>query len=186
MSTSNAAAIRRRANIQPSTPTPTPTSSRSTTSNFTSSNTPVDQSQPRRLTLPEVVANFDQRISKLESDINSSPQMPNSTSSSIEPNDLRTVLNEYNERFEMIANEISNMKDTLLSLQTYTMDVNKMLLNERVRILSDLGNNVKMAPIEDTDITSVFSLASVADGSQVVENAPGSPTSVDMREEITR
>ena len=64
----------------------------------------------------------------------------------------------------MIASEISNIKDALLSLQTYTMDVNKMLLNERVRVLSDLGNNVKMAPIEDTDITSVFSLAS--DGNQ--------------------
>jgi len=41
-----------------------------------------------------------------------------------------------------------------------------------------------MAPIEDADITSVFSLAS--DGNQPNENAPGSPTSVDMREEITR
>lgn len=178
MSTSNAAAIRRRAGIQSSTPTPSP----SPTPRSTASNTPADQSQPRKLTLPEVVSNFDQRISKLETDIKSSPQMP----SSVEPNDLRNVLNEYNERFEMIANEITNMKDTIISLQTYTMDVNKMLLNERVRVLSDLGNNVKMTPIEDTDITSVFSLTSAADGSQVVENTPGSPTSVDMREELTR
>ena len=178
MSTSNAAAIRRRANVQPTTPTPTPNSSRSTTSNPT-----VDQSQPRKLTLPEVVANFDQRISNLEKDIHSTSQMSNTMSNSIQSDELRNILNEYNERFEMIANEISNMKDTLLSLQTYTMDVNKMLLNERVRILSDLGNNIK---IEDTDITSVFSLPSANDGSQVVENAPGSPTSVDMREELTR
>ena len=86
----------------------------------------------------------------------------------------------------MIATEITNMKDALLSLQTYTMDVNKMLLNERVRVLSDLGNNINMAPIEDTDITSVFSLASAADSVHANENAPGSPTSVDMREELKR
>lgn len=178
MSTSNAAAIRRRAGIQSSTPTPSP----SPTPHSTTINTPADQSQPRKLTLPEVISNFDKRISKLETDIKSSPQMP----SSLEPNDLHNLLNEYNERFEMIANEITNMKDTLIRLQTYTMDVNKMLLNERVRVLSDMGNNVKVAPIEDTDITSVISLTSATDGSQVVENAPGSPTSVDMREELGR
>ena len=185
MSSSNAAAIRRRAGIQPSTPVSTPppttTSSRSTTSNSAAD-------QPRKLTLPEVIANFDQRINKLEENIKSSPQMPSNASSSIEPNELQNVLNEYNDRFEMIASEISNIKDALLSLQTYTMDVNKMLLNERVRVLSDLGNNIKMAPVEDAEITSVFSLAS--DGNQEYnrpnENAPGSPTSVDMREEITR
>ena len=183
MSSSNAAAIRRRAGIQPSTPAPgpapTPTSSRSTASNST-----ADQSQARKLTLPEVISNFDQRIGKLEENIKSSAQMPRNASNSIEPDDLQNLLSEYNDRFEMIASEISNIKDALLSLQTYTMDVNKMLVNERVRVLSDLGNNVKMAPMEDTDITSVFSLAS--DGNQPNENAPGSPTSVDMREEITR
>jgi hypothetical protein len=181
MSSSNAAAIRRRAGIQPSTPAPapTPTSSRSTASNST-----ADQSQARKLTLPEVISNFDQRIGKLEENIKSSTQMPSNASNSIQPDDLQNLLSEYNDRFEMIASEISNIKDALLSLQTYTMDVNKMLVNERVRVLSDLGNNVKMSPIEDTDITSVFSLAS--DGNQPYENAPGSPTSLDMREEITR
>lgn len=177
MSSSNAAAIRRRAGIQPSTPTPTPQPSTTTISS-------TDQSQPRKLTLPEVIANFDQRINKLEENIKSSTQMPSNVSNLIEPDDIRSVLNEYNDRFEMIATEITNMKDALLSLQTYTMDVNKMLLNERVRVLSDLGNNIKMAPIEDTDITSVFSLASGADSVPVNENAPGSPTSVDMREEM--
>lgn len=181
MSSSNAAAIRRRAGIQPSTPTPTPTPPRSTTSNSS-----TDQSQARKLTLPEVISNFDQRIGKLEENIKSSAQMPSNASNAIEPNDLQNVLSEYNDRFEMIASEISNIKDALLSLQTYTMDVNKMLLNERVRVLSDLGSNVKMAAIDDTDITSIFSLASAADGNQTNENAPGSPTSVDMREEITR
>ena len=183
MSSSNAAAIRRRVGIQSSTPTPTPTP---TPPRSTTSNSSTDQSQARKLTLPEVISNFDQRIGKLEENIKSSSQMPINASNAIEPDDLQNVLSEYNDRFEMIATEISNIKDALLSLQTYTMDVNKMLLHERVRVLSDLGSNVKMAAIDDTDITSIFSLASAADGNQTNENTPGSPTSVDMREEITR
>ena len=90
MSSSNAAAIRRRAGIQPSTPTPTPTPPRSTTSNSS-----TDQSQARKLTLPEVITNFDQRIGKLEENIKSSAQMPSNASNAIEPDDLQNVLSEY-------------------------------------------------------------------------------------------
>ena len=92
MSSSNAAAIRRRAGIQPSTPTPTPQPSTTTISS-------TDKSQPRKLTLPEVITNFDQRINKLEENIKSSTQMPSNVSNLIEPDDIRSVLNEYNDRF---------------------------------------------------------------------------------------
>lgn len=40
-------------------------------------------------------------------------------------------LNEYDTRFEIIVNEIAELKFIVLKLQTYTMDVNKMLLEER-------------------------------------------------------
>ena len=62
------------------------------------------------------------------------------------------------------------------------MDVNKVLMDERVRVLSDLGTNVQFTN-DDADVTSVFSLASEVTNSK---NNIGqeSPTSVDMREEI--
>jgi hypothetical protein len=41
----------------------------------------------------------------------------------------------------MIVEEVATLKDIVLKLQTYTMDVNKTLLEERINILSDLGNN---------------------------------------------
>jgi hypothetical protein len=44
------------------------------------------------------------------------------------------------------------MKDTIMKLQTYTMDVNKMLLEERVNVLSDLGENKSMFVMEDTTL----------------------------------
>jgi hypothetical protein len=55
--------------------------------------------------------------------------------------DLNQILEEYNNRFVLLAEEIGQMKDALMKLQTYTMDVNKMLLEERVNVLSDLGND---------------------------------------------
>jgi hypothetical protein len=53
------------------------------------------------------------------------------------PSNITEVLDEFNSRFETMAVEIENLKNIVLSLQSYTMDVNKMLLEERVRILSD-------------------------------------------------
>jgi hypothetical protein len=49
----------------------------------------------------------------------------------IQAPDFSDMFREYDDRFEMLATEISNLKDMLLNLQSYTMDVNKMLLEER-------------------------------------------------------
>jgi hypothetical protein len=46
--------------------------------------------------------------------------------------DISTILEDFNTRFVMLAEEISTLKDSLLKLQTYTMEVNRMLLEERV------------------------------------------------------
>ena len=37
---------------------------------------------------------------------------------------------------------MNSLKDIVMQLQTYTMSVNKALYDERINILSDLGNNV--------------------------------------------
>jgi hypothetical protein len=46
-------------------------------------------------------------------------------------------MNEYDSRFEILVSEIAELKFIVLKLQTYTMDVNKMLLEERQ--LADSG-----------------------------------------------
>jgi hypothetical protein len=182
MSSSNAAAIRRRAGINPPAPTPAPTSNQRQPSSSTS-NVSSTQSQEtsRKLTLPEVISVFDKRISKLEENIKSASNQTSNVmqSSSDTPSNLNEILGEFNMRFEVLADEISTLKDTILRLQTFTMDVNKMLLNERVRVLSDLGPNLQMSN-DEADINSVFSLASESVGIQ--RESP--TTSVDMREEL--
>jgi hypothetical protein len=69
-----------------------------------------------------------------------------------EESSVAEVLQEYENRFMLLAEEIAQLKDTLMKLQTYTMDVNKMLLEERVNVLSDLGNDKTMFVMEDATL----------------------------------
>jgi len=149
MSNSNAAAIRRRANIQP------PPNNGSIQSK--SMAPPINT---KELTLPQVIALIDTRLVALEKfakDAGSNPvssiqnnlgdKLSDKLSLVLDDPDvgfatdveLNTVISEFNERFEILAVEINTIKDVVLKLQSFTMDVNKMLLNERIRVLSDLG-----------------------------------------------
>jgi Ser/Thr protein kinase RdoA (MazF antagonist) len=49
---------------------------------------------------------------------------------------LKELLAEYDERFQILATEIQDIKDIVLKLQSYTMDVNKTLLEERIQIMN--------------------------------------------------
>jgi hypothetical protein len=51
---------------------------------------------------------------------------------------MEEMVEEFDKRYNMLAEEIINIKNIVLSLQSYTMEVNKTLLDERVRIFSDL------------------------------------------------
>jgi hypothetical protein len=100
------------------------------------------------LTLPQVIALVDTRLIKLEQFMKESQEGnkvykpvvefrdadSNQVSAESDPEqltDLNDILEEYNSRFVLLAEELAVVKDTLLSLQKYTMDVNKMLLEDR-------------------------------------------------------
>jgi hypothetical protein len=142
MSQANAAAIRRRANPINNTPTPgaNPAQAQS-------------QDQPNvnsaGLTLPQVIAVIDRRLINLETFVKESksqPQPQQVTLSSVPENSdqFSELFEEYNHRFEVLADEIANMKDIVLKLQSYTMDVNKALMDERIHVFSDLGSNAQV------------------------------------------
>jgi len=134
---------------------------------------------PNGMTLQQVIALIDSRLIKLETFMKESSSSSSSQGSSgsvhfssnaassilgqsidMESSNLPQILDEYNSRFMLLAEEIASLKDTLMKLQGYTMDVNKMLLEERVNILSDLGDDKSMFVMED---------ASLAGGEIVVE-----------------
>jgi hypothetical protein len=127
MSNSIAAAKRRRAGIieQPP-PAPPPSSSSSS-----------QQQIPARLTFQQVISMLDARLIKLESNT----VQPTSIASSEENNDTSVSISEYisemDGKFNMLVEEITNLKDIVMKLQSYTMDVNKMLTDERIHIMSE-------------------------------------------------
>lgn len=156
MSAANAAAIRRRvsnqnSNVPPSVPE-------------TNTKTTTATKEQKGLTLPQVISNLDTRIKELE---NKTPSL-NGVDSVFTP----SVLDEFNSRFEILANELSDIKDTIMKLQTFTMEVNKTLYDERIQILSDVGNqSVVTNTTNDVTINE--------------DKEPTSPTSIDIKHMVS-
>ena len=132
MSAANAAAIRRRVNNQ----NPPP-------ANTNNSNTNNSQSNQKTVSLPQIINGLDKRIKQLETNLPDSNNI-----NSVFSND---ILDEFNSRFEILANELSEMKDIIMKLQSFTMEVNKSLYDERIQIFSDVDTNNITEDILDLD-----------------------------------
>tara|TARA_Y100000389_G_C17186888_1_gene376854 strand:- start:77 stop:577 length:501 start_codon:yes stop_codon:yes gene_type:complete len=106
--------------------------------------TPIPPSPPNKpVTINEFIMNLDNKLNSLETNTNS-------------------VIQEYESRFTMLAEEIADIKDVIIKLQSFSMEINKDLHNERIRILSDIENttdniiesidNVIIENIDDNNI----------------------------------
>jgi len=92
------------------------------------------------LTLPQVISLIDTRLITLEQFMKEQKTTSAPANASVINSDATAQLHEeYNHRFEILTEEIMAMKDLLLKLQSYTMDVNKALYEERIHVFSDLG-----------------------------------------------
>ena len=141
MSTALASARRRRAG--PEAVLPAPGVRQTTPQPSFPGSTPSQQpNMGPGLTLPQVIALVDKRLNSLEQIVQT---QPNVASSPQDSEDLKTVIEEYNARFDIIADELASMKDTIMKLQTFTMEVNKTLMEERIRILSDMPTPLEQA-----------------------------------------
>lgn len=152
MSSSNASARKRRA------PPPIESPPGSTNSvQFGQPNQP-SANPSSGLTLPQVILLIDKRLSTLEkfmtttnsfieSQQNISPEVESETPvQNDEPEKLEEIVDEFNVRYSMLAEEIVNIKTMLLNLQNYTMDVNKKLFEKHMAIQT-----------EDHDVPTVVS-----------------------------
>jgi hypothetical protein len=151
MSQSNAAAIKRRVNV-PSTPNsinPGPTKN-------------VSQVQPKSgFTLPQAIALIDTRLITLEkfmregaTGVVAQPNQAVDNTQYVSVADFSNIIDEFNNRFTIFADEISEMKDIVLKLQSYTMEVNKTLMDERIQVFSDLNANSEPATNSNDGETS--------------------------------
>ena len=121
---------------------------------------------PAGLTLPQVIALVDKRLITLEAfmkeqkenPVQAQPSVtqPSSNMQLLENEVLKTEIEnmatEFNDRYELLATEIQSMKDIVIKLQSYTMEVNKTLMEERVRILSDVDNPTNLT-IDEYELT---------------------------------
>lgn len=166
MSAANAAARKRRAPnamVDPPRP-PTPTTPQPSTAG---------------LTLQQVIALIDKRLITLENHVKeqaTNPQPKSNDGNQVNhqlameqqlffSQQLAEITEEFNSRYSILAEEIDNMKNMLLKLQSYTMEVNKTLLEERIRILSDVekGPDVNELAVQDLAENIGFSLAETID-----------------------
>ena len=105
------------------------------------------------LTLPQVINILDNRLIKVEtllneSNNNNNKKISNEVQEELLLNKQSELINEFNNRFEILAEEIAILKDIVLKLQSYTMEINKTLLNERINVMSDLNNNIQVSDID--------------------------------------
>ena len=122
MSNSIAAAKRRRAGVIEQPPPPVPSVS-------------TQQGQvPSRLTLPQVISMLDARLVKLENSPIQEQQPTQLIDGSVS---VSEYVVEMDHKFSVLVEEITTLKDIVLKLQAYTMDVNKMLVDERIQIMSE-------------------------------------------------
>lgn len=91
------------------------------------------------LTLPQVISLVDKRLITLETFMRDQQQQGSSHYSvvpSAVPSSSDELAEEFNAKFEMLAGEVEALKDIVLKLQAYTMEVNKTLYEERIQMLS--------------------------------------------------
>ena len=84
-----------------------------------------------RLSVPQILMAFDSRLNKLET-VEKKAEVPAKFMEDIE--DIQA-------KFMILAEEITIMKDIIIKLQSFTMDVNKSLFDERIHIMSDIDEN---------------------------------------------
>ena len=133
MSQGNAAAIRRRVRNSEGQPISSFDPSVSTSETPSTTNTTSTSSV---IPVADAFKMMNSKLFSLEKKMETSLSGTNTDSS------IMDVLEEYNARFDLIAAELGELKETILKLQTFTMDVNKTLFDERLQVLGEVNKDV--------------------------------------------
>jgi hypothetical protein len=111
-------------------------------------NNNLPQAPKGGLTLPQVISLVDKRLVTLETFMKESQSNGTKTSSvstesasatSASEEAVNQLADEFDSKFSILAQELAELKDVVLKLQSYTMEVNKTLYEERITVLSDMG-----------------------------------------------
>lgn len=153
----------------------------------------MDSSNRQKLTLPQVIAMTDHRLTSLErsiSDIQKMQQQPSSTSSTEHSATKTVVADAEKEQLrrsrveEMLFCEVADLKDAISKLQRFTMEVVRVLMHQQQPIETidgdcdgdgDSGDDiVQLAEIESSlqqIMNDTVDAAAVADEKQPLQTA---------------
>jgi len=175
---------------------------------------PTNSKKP--MNLQQVIAVFDKRILYLESRVQDhshdkpdSFAPPLSTTTKVDANEMQTMMqnmmngmmqeamtefvSEYDHRYDVLANEIHQLKDMVMKLQTYTMDVNKMLIDERSATEAEqAAENAMQYVLENTNLDSDVvdendndnSVVDVQKSTSDIDNLDNMHATSDMEDEV--
>lgn len=130
----------------------------------------------RPMTLQQVITVFDNRLLNLEKSLlnnetTSNEPVATTTTTAVKSDidreyiekmhqDFQDSLNEqfseFDHRYQLLAKEVIDLKHIVLKLQSYTLDVNKALIEERVQILTTDDDNEPLR-IQPDDILDLHS-----------------------------
>lgn len=108
----------------------------------------------RPMSLQQVISVFDKRLLHIEGHILKNGGLnnePSQVDNSVVTKDMESLkesirenldgqFSEFDHRYQLLANEIANLKQIVLKLQSYSLEINKSLMDERSEILSKLDN----------------------------------------------
>ena len=165
---SSSIARKRRVNAQ-STPSPAGYLSNS-------NNLPTGVSgEKNQMTLAQILSIFEKRLIAVEN--NNYRQVEETVVSSTPAVDesLKETLDEYESRFDMLAEQITYIKDTVIKLQTFTMEVNKTLF----QIMREQTGTVKLSGMEQ-----VVGTGNAEDKVQIMREQTGTIKFSDMEQVV--
>tara|TARA_B100000513_G_scaffold66886_1_gene26502 strand:- start:2189 stop:2872 length:684 start_codon:yes stop_codon:yes gene_type:complete len=121
---------------------------------------PVDENKP--ISLQQALQLLSGRIIKLEKNIQETKnnEQTNQVIQNVEELNIETIVEkvtqsqifeEFNARYEILASEILTLKHIVMKLQSYTLDINKTLVEERIQILSEIPEKGGISILEVKD-----------------------------------
>jgi hypothetical protein len=124
------------------------------------------------LTLPQVISLVDKRLVTLETFMKETQNnvldrgVGVQSQGTVSEGAINGLSDEINAKFEMLANEVGELKDIVLKLQSFTMEVNKTLFEERIQMLSDMPATTASPNIDPQNDNIVFDLSEDGDAHQ--------------------
>lgn len=132
-------------------------------SKFPPTPTPSTNNPPGGLTLPQVIEVVDRRLIQLEKFMN---EKQKSIEESPFESSLKEVIEEFDKRYEMLAEEIVNLKNIVINLQSFTMEVNKTMLEERRQWMTQFSH---LEQIKEQQTGETFAFSSIPESNSEEE-----------------